>query len=418
MGKILGILFGAAVAAGVAFSAETPVVRGAEKAVAIAERVEGAEEVKLTATIGPDTYDYDQAIWCQPEFVMRDGSRIDATTLAPISAQAGWGVVEINRVNWSKATKAPVGGETFPRFISAHAPSTVILPVPKDAVRFEARGGRTAPRGKGSCTIKVEAGNFTRVERLANLAENAKTGLAALERLYAHRRTANPELAGSLDAVGARMAAVRTAVTAAVTTDGTVTEETLTRAEDAVRELDKARRALMIDLNPAFSFDRILFIRRKNGRLHLPCNWQSNSMLPKDGHDNELCLLDVRGATPGRTEVVYKPEGGRPIIDVELHWNADRLLFSGVAASNAWHVMELDLATRKVRQVTRDNAGDVNHYDACYVPDGRIIFTLTPNGAASGDSVELWFTVVLNGKEYLLHSEVTRSNSPLTVTVQ
>ena len=50
--------------------------------------------------------------------------------------------------------------------------------------------------------------------------------------------------------------------------------------------------------------------------------------------------------------------------------------------------------------------------------DGRIIFTLTPNGAASGDSVELWFTVVYGGKEYLLHSEVTRSNSPLTVTVQ
>lgn len=50
--------------------------------------------------------------------------------------------------------------------------------------------------------------------------------------------------------------------------------------------------------------------------------------------------------------------------------------------------------------------------------DGRIIFTLTPNGATSGNTVELWFTVVLNGKEYLLHSEVTRSNSPLTVTVQ
>ena len=58
--------------------------------------------------------------------------------------------------------------------------------------------------------------------------------------------------------------------------------------------------------------------------------------------------------------------------------------------------------------------------------NGRIIFTLTPNGAASGDSVELWFTVVMvegEGddaveKEYLLHSEVTRSNSPLTVTVQ
>ena len=52
--------------------------------------------------------------------------------------------------------------------------------------------------------------------------------------------------------------------------------------------------------------------------------------------------------------------------------------------------------------------------------DGRIIFTLTPvEGASSGASVELWFTVVMgtgdNAKEYLLHSEVTRSSLPLTV---
>ena len=56
--------------------------------------------------------------------------------------------------------------------------------------------------------------------------------------------------------------------------------------------------------------------------------------------------------------------------------------------------------------------------------NGRVVFTLTPTAnAASGESVELWFTVVMvegEGddaveKEYLLHSEVTRSNSPLTV---
>lgn len=58
--------------------------------------------------------------------------------------------------------------------------------------------------------------------------------------------------------------------------------------------------------------------------------------------------------------------------------------------------------------------------------NGRVIFTLTPtSGAAAGDSVELWFTVVMvegEGdaaveKQYLLHSEVTRSNKPLTVTL-
>ena len=37
--------------------------------------------------------------------------------------------------------------ETFTRFISAHAPSCIILAVPKGAVRFEAKGGLTAPKG-------------------------------------------------------------------------------------------------------------------------------------------------------------------------------------------------------------------------------------------------------------------------------
>ena len=47
--------------------------------------------------------------------------------------------------------------------------------------------------------------------------------------------------------------------------------------------------------------------------------------------------------------------------------------------------------------------------------DQRVFFTVTPNGAASGDSVELYFTVVVGENEYSLHSEVTRSQSPLTV---
>ena len=44
---------------------ETPVVRGAEKAVAVAVDVEGAEEVNLSATIGRENEDYDQAMWCE-----------------------------------------------------------------------------------------------------------------------------------------------------------------------------------------------------------------------------------------------------------------------------------------------------------------------------------------------------------------
>ena len=352
-----------------ALAAETPVVRGADKAVSVAVDVAGSEEVRLVATVGPDTYDFDQAIWCEPAFVMKDGTRVDATTVEIRSAKAGWGKVEVNRVNWNGSKVAKVGGENFSRFISAHAPSSLILPVPKDAVRFEARGGLTAPKGKGSCTFKVEAGDFSRREKIEMIAAAAGEAVPALERLFAYRRATNPELAPKLDAVAMRFAEVKKALQNA-TAD-------IAAAEQALKAFDAIRRELMVNLNPALDFDRILFIRRRNGRNYLPCNWQSNSVLPKDGHDNELCFLDVRGAKAGATEVVYKPAGGRPIIDVELHWNADRLLFSGVAASNAWHVMELDLATRKVRQVTRDNAPDMNHYDPCYVPDGHIIFSCT-----------------------------------------
>ena len=119
----MAAVFGFAVMyAGVAAAAETPVVRGAEKAVAVAESVEGREEVKLVATIGPDTYDYDQAIWCEPVFVMKDGTRVDATTLELRAPKAGWGKIEANRVNWGGSKVARVGGESFKRFICAHAP--------------------------------------------------------------------------------------------------------------------------------------------------------------------------------------------------------------------------------------------------------------------------------------------------------
>ena len=48
--------------------------------------------------------------------------------------------------------------------------------------------------------------------------------------------------------------------------------------------------------------------------------------------------------------------------------------------------------------------------------DQRVFFTVTPTAsAASGDSVELHFTVVVGDQEYSLHSEVTRSQLPLTV---
>ena len=97
----------------------------------------------------------------------------------------------------------------------------------------------------------------------------------------------------------------------------------------------------------------------------------------------------------GEITTVYKPEPGKFIGDVDLHFDADRLLFtSHVDAGELTEVpdtsqakgyavfeLEIDPATGqprgKPRRVSPDMGRDVDNYDACYLPDGRIIFAST-----------------------------------------
>ncbi|MBR0066949.1 MAG: NPCBM/NEW2 domain-containing protein, partial [Kiritimatiellae bacterium] len=206
--------------------------------------------------------------------------------------------MEVNRVNWNGSKVAKVGGEPFRRFICAHAPSSVILPVPNGAVRFEAKVGLTAPKGKGSCTFKVEAGDFSRRERAEQMASRARGCLEAVDRLATYRREKNPESAAKVSEALSEVEDVRKTL-AAVDAGKDMSNAEMDAAERALARMDGVKRRLMIDLNPAVNFDRLLFIRRRNNRQHLPCNWQSNSMLQRDGHDNELCVLDIRGAKRG-----------------------------------------------------------------------------------------------------------------------
>jgi len=88
--------------------------------------------------------------------------------------------------------------------------------------------------------------------------------------------------------------------------------------------------------------------------------------------------------------------------DVDLHWDADRLLFSMPGQNKRWQVYELEFGVRpsgrtegdglkpalqtdglkpalqtKVRELPLIIQPDVDNYDACYLPDGRILFTST-----------------------------------------
>ena len=129
--------------------------------------------------------------------------------------------------------------------------------------------------------------------------------------------------------------------------------------------------------NPLLDFDRLLLVRRGEGSpaLGLPQNWQSNCVLPRTGFDDEIDVLSpVR--PDAELTTFYRPEGSHFVGDVDLEFDAEKMLFSSIGADSRWHVFEIATDGTGPRQLTPD-LGDVDQYDACYLPDGRIIFSST-----------------------------------------
>jgi hypothetical protein len=128
--------------------------------------------------------------------------------------------------------------------------------------------------------------------------------------------------------------------------------------------------------NPLFDFDRLLLVKRSANKLGLPNNYEGNSSLPPDGYTNEIAVLSpVRPG--GNLTTLYRPDDGRFVGDVRLHFDADRLLFSMPDATRRWRVFEIKTDGSGLRVLPLINEPDVDNYDACYLPGGRIIFSST-----------------------------------------
>ncbi len=142
-----------------------------------------------------------------------------------------------------------------------------------------------------------------------------------------------------------------------------------------VREalVDLRREALLA--NPLLNFDRLLLVRRGTSNLGLPRNWEGNSSLAKRGYDNQIAVLSpVR--PEGKLTTLYQGDNGGFVGDVDLHFDAGRMLFSMPGKKGRWQVFEIRADGSDVRQLTGEQP-DVDSYDACYLPDGKILFTST-----------------------------------------
>jgi formylglycine-generating enzyme required for sulfatase activity len=127
--------------------------------------------------------------------------------------------------------------------------------------------------------------------------------------------------------------------------------------------------------NPLLDFEQMLVIKRREDNLALPQNWQGNSSL--NPHvENQICLMPVQG--PERQlKTFYKPSRNYYVGDVDLNYDADKLLFSSIGTHNHWQVFEIRMDGTGLRQVTPGDEPDIDCYDAVYLPDNRIIFDST-----------------------------------------
>ncbi|MBC8871398.1 MAG: SUMF1/EgtB/PvdO family nonheme iron enzyme [Planctomycetes bacterium] len=165
-------------------------------------------------------------------------------------------------------------------------------------------------------------------------------------------------------------------------------------------ELQSLQREALL-ANPLLDFDRFLVVRRAadSPKLGLPQNWQSNSSLPKSGFRDSVVTLSLADAE-GQLTTLYEPEEGRFVGDLDLDFDAERFLFSMPGPGGRWQVFEIGVDGAGLRQLTGEQP-DVDSYDACYLPDGKIIFTSSAyfNAVAcTGDHAAVLYVMDADGR--------------------
>ncbi|MDP6544689.1 MAG: SUMF1/EgtB/PvdO family nonheme iron enzyme [Phycisphaerae bacterium] len=154
-------------------------------------------------------------------------------------------------------------------------------------------------------------------------------------------------------------------------------------AADMLASLRRARREALLG-NPLLDFDKLMLLKRRRGQLALPVNHKCNSGLKSGGYDNEIAVLSPV-APSGKLKTLYRPKGGEFVGEIDLHFSAEKLLFT-MPTGRAWQVFEIKSSGGGLRQVSRGKNAGVDSFDACYLPDGRIVFAST----ASWHAVPCW----------------------------
>ncbi len=160
---------------------------------------------------------------------------------------------------------------------------------------------------------------------------------------------------------------------------GIYTENTQAFA-DAEKILAAKKEILLA--NPLLNMDKILVVRHRldnqarsvmgPGIGTQSNNWSGHNSQKKGGFDCEIAeLSNLRGEIKSKT--IFKPDNGAPVTDLQLHWDADRFMFTTVGENNTWQLFEAKTDGAGFHQITNSEEEDLNFFDGTYLPNGKII---------------------------------------------
>lgn len=214
-------------------------------------------------------------------------------------------------------------------------------------------------------------------QRVASLNPAAlRRAIADLSQTWGARYPQGPAWLARLAALEPKLAEAR-----AAGDDG----EALDRLSEPVRQLAAlAREALLA--NPLLDADRLVFVRRRlgsaatremGGRLgFISLNSHCHVTIARSGWDNEVVLLSNLRGEPRQT-TLFRPAGDRIVRDLELSYDGRRLMFSSFDDKRKWGVFEVGVDGQGLKTVSPTDYPDVDWFQACYLPDGRVVMLST-----------------------------------------
>ncbi|MDR3232417.1 MAG: SUMF1/EgtB/PvdO family nonheme iron enzyme [Planctomycetaceae bacterium] len=135
--------------------------------------------------------------------------------------------------------------------------------------------------------------------------------------------------------------------------------------------------------NPLLDFDKILCIRRKTHEKGSAgfslLNAYTEDTIPRKGWDNEVILLSNLRTEPKMT-TVYRHHNDGILRDIELHFDANKLLFASVNDKGNWAVFEAYLDSKNLRELTPNDQNDIQWFDPCYLAEEGAILSFSTAG--------------------------------------